>query len=195
MTVTVTKVRSYPREVVLAGSGIRVDMRPLEEGDAHELLQFFLRVPEEDRFYLKEDVTSPEVICNWVHDINWGRVFPLVAIVDGRIVADATLHRRRAPARRHVGEIRIVVDPGYRRQGIGTLLIRELNDIAFDNGLERVVFELVEGKEDEAIEVAQRLGFTRTAVLLDHVKDMEGKPHDLIIMELPLDIWPDWWEF
>ena len=188
---TITEMRTYPREVSLVTTGSRLEVRPLEPGDAQELLEFFLRVPEEDRFYLKEDVTSPEVINEWVRNINHDRVFPLVCVADGQIVADGTLHRPRALARRHIGEIRIVVDPKYRKQGVGTLIITELMDIAYDHRLERVIFQLVEGKQDEAMNIAENIGFTREATLYDHIQDMDGYRYNLVVMEHHLDITPE----
>ena len=74
------------------------------------MLQLFQRIAEEDLYYLKDTVTDTEVIHDWTHNINWERVIPIEAVVGGVIVADATLHRSRVFARRHVAEIR-VVDP------------------------------------------------------------------------------------
>ena len=105
------------------------------------------------------------------------------------------MHRHRAGARRHIGEIRIVVEPEFRNQGLGSLIVRELNDVAYNIGLERVIFELVEDIEQEAIKVAERLGFVKAESLNSFVGDMDGQPHNLVIMDLPLDIWPDWWAF
>ena len=191
----ITVMNTFPKDLVLGRSNTHVTVRPLEQGDAHELLEFFTRVPEDDRFYLKENVTSPDVIGEWVNHIDYERVLPLVALVDGEIVADATLHRTRSMARRHVGEIRVVVDPRFRGQGLGTLITREVIDTAYLYNLDSVVFELVEDKEANAIKVAEKLGFTRIATLPSFVKDMEGQEHSLVVMLLPLDDWLDWWAF
>jgi L-amino acid N-acyltransferase YncA len=192
---TMTPVRTYPKHLTLARSDTSVMVRPLQSGDSPKLQEFFLRVPEEDRFYLKEDVTSPDVVEDWVEHIDYRRVLPLVALVDGDIVADASLHRSRSGARRHIGEIRIVVDPRYRNQGLGTMMLRELVDIAYDNGVESLVFELIEGEEDKAIEVAERMGFTRVATLPRFSKDTEGNEHNVAVMLLPLWDWLEWWAF
>jgi hypothetical protein len=109
---------AYPKENILS-DGTKVVLRPMVSRDEESLLEFFLRVPEEDRYFLKEDVTSPAVIRRWVEFMDYERVLPLLAIVDGDIVADASLHRRRAMGRRHSGEIRIVVDPAYSWEGPG----------------------------------------------------------------------------
>ena len=192
---TITAMRTYPKDVTLGRSDLSLTIRPLQSDDAPELLEFFRRVPEEDRFYLKEEVTSPEVIDRWAKHIDYNRVLPLVALIGGEIVADATLHRSRSKAQRHMGEIRVVVDPRYRNQGLGTLMTREIIDVAYDNALESVVFELVEGKQDDAIKVAERLGFAKVAALPGFFKDLQGKDRKLVVMELPLGDWLEWWAF
>lgn len=184
----------FPKKVLLL-DGTRITLRPMTPEDEGGLTNFFCQVPEADRRYLKEDVTSPEVIARWARQLDYNRALPLLAIDGNRIVADATLHRRRAIARSHVGEVRVVVEPSFRGRGLGTIMLRELIGIAVDAGLERVIFELAADKEAVAIEAAERLGFVRTATLPNQVKDALGRPHDLIIMELPLGKWYEWWQF
>ena len=175
----------YPIEVTLE-DGTSVTIRPLKKEDKVALAQFFLRVPEEDRFYLKENVTAPEVIHQWTEHIDYERVIPLVALVGDRIIADATLHRSRAPARRHVGEIRVVVDPEFRSKGLGSRLIQELTGLAKAAGLDRVYMELVDRREMPAIQTALKLGFQEVAILRGRVRDIYGSLQDLSVMELPL---------
>lgn len=184
--VTATWMSTYPKEAFLPKYSTRVVLRPMNRYDAHDLLTFFLSIPGEDRFYLKEDVTSPIVVTRWAHTLDYDRVLPLLAVVEGEVIADATLHRRRQGARAHVGEIRILVDPRYRYQGLGTLLIKELLDIARMSGLERLVFELAEENQAEAIEMAKSLGFITRATLYRHVRDLHGGYHNLLVMEKDL---------
>jgi len=189
----IPNLEAYPKQIMLL-DGTVVSVRPLEPKDQAALLHFFHRVPEEDRFYLKENVTAPEVIHRWTHEIDFERVLPLVAVnQSGEIIADATLHRSRSPARRHMGELRIVVDPAYREQGLGTRLIRELLDVATDLGLERAIFELVAHREEAAIEAAIRTGFSRVASLKGWVKDIYGNPQELVLLELLLTERRPWW--
>ena len=187
-----TVIRGFPKETELPKSELCIIIRPLDSEDVFHLSDFFERIPEEDRYYLKEDVTSAEVIENWVNHIDYDRVVPLVALVGEEIIADATLHRHRAGARRHIGEVRVVVDPKYRNLGIGSLMVREVVDIAYDNAIDSVIVELVEGREDDAIKVTKRLGFKKVATLKQFVKDMEQKHHDLVVMELKLEDWLQW---
>jgi L-amino acid N-acyltransferase YncA len=181
----------YPKLLLLRDRE-EVAIRPMTPTDEGALLDFFLRLSEEDRFYLKDDVTAPGVIAGWVRDLDYERVLPLLAWQHDRIVGDATLHRRRGGARRHMGEVRVTVDPALRGRGLGTALLHELIDYASQVELDSLVFELIEEAQDEAIAAAQRAGFLVAARLVNHVKDKQGKPHDLLIMGMLLGKWYTW---
>jgi GNAT superfamily N-acetyltransferase len=162
--------------------------------DADALLAFFLCIPDEERFFLKDDVTSPAVIRHWAEHLDYDRALPLLAIVDGEIVADALLVRRRGGFRAHIGEIRVVVDPAYRDRGLGLALTRELVEIAFDADLERVVFELVKDVQSDAIEAATAIGAFPSGVVCDLARDQHGRPRDVAFFSLPLGKWWEWAE-
>ena len=179
-------LRKFPRVATL-NDGQQVTIRPLQSNDDTALHQFFRRVPEEDRFYLNNDVTSPEVIRGFTGNISLDVAIPLVAVSDDKIIADSTLHRSRRASRRHVGELRIVVDPDYRGRGLGARLIDELIQLGIDLGLERLAFELVDRREMPAIQAAKAAGFEEVAVLEGRVRDMYGIMQDLVILELPLE--------
>ena len=183
-------LRRFPSAATLY-DGERVSLRTLEPGDKEALLSFFLRVPEEDRFYLNSDVASPEVIAEFTERIDLDQAIPLVAVTGDRILADATLHRSRRAARRHVGEIRVVVDPEYRRRGLGVRLIHELIQVGRDLDLHSLVFELVTGHQQDAINAAQGAGFEEVAVLSGRVLDIHGSPQDLIVLERTLNAAPE----
>ena len=188
------KLTAYPKDVALRDGTLCV-LKPMTPQDGDALLSFFQRVPGEDRFYLKEDVTDPQVIRRWAQELDYDRALPLLAWANGNVVADGTLHRSRANARRHVGQIRIAVDPEYRARGLGTAILHELAMIANENGLDRLLLEAVAGKEAQAIEAAEHAGFVRVGVLPGHAKDIEGHPLDIVLLEMPLGKWLEWWQF
>ncbi len=179
-------LRRFPLSAALY-DGAEVIIRPLRPDDKAALRRFFLRVPEDDRFYLNNAVTAPEVIREFTDGIDFEQTIPLVAADGDRILADATLHRSRRAARRHVGELRIVVDPEYRGRGLGVRLIHELIQIGRDLGLLRLCFELVDRRELNAIQAAQAAGFERVATLKGRVRDIYGSLQDLVALELSLD--------
>src|SRR3970040_3105660 len=111
-------VGRYPKTIVLK-DGTKVLLREMTRSDREGVYEFFAKIPEEDRKFLKHDVTKKEVIDAWLKDIDYARVFPLLAEVDGKIVADATLHRRSSGGLRHVGGVRVVVFPTYPAKGPG----------------------------------------------------------------------------
>jgi hypothetical protein len=61
MTTIIPNIETYPKHFMLR-DGTAVTLRPLVEEDQARLLEFFRRVSEGERYYLKEKVASPEVI-------------------------------------------------------------------------------------------------------------------------------------
>ena len=182
MTTTTYPIPGYPT-VYLTADGAQMTIRPMVPEDQDALLDFFRGLPPEDRFSLKDDVTDPKIIARWAQTLDYSRVLPLLAFLAGTIVGDGTLHHRRAGARQHLGEVRVVVAPASRNRGVGRGLLHNLIDIAGDKGLQQLLFEVVADTEQAARHTAQVLGFVPVAVLPAHVRDSWGHPHDLIIME------------
>jgi L-amino acid N-acyltransferase YncA len=181
-TTTIYPIAGYPT-IYLTTDGAQMTIRPMVPEDKDELLDFFRRIPPADRFGLKEDVTDPKIIERWALTLDYSRALPLLAILDGQIVGDATLHHRRAGARQHIGEVRVVVDPNYRNRGVGRGLLHKLIDIAGNKGLKKLMFEVIADTEEAARHTAQVLGFVPVAYLPGQVQDAGGHLHDLIIME------------
>jgi len=188
------KLEAFPRTVQLRNSS-SAEFRPMVPADKDKLLEFFLQVPEDDRYFLKDDVTSPKVLDSWAAHLDYDRALPLLAWDGGEIVGDAVLVRSRTGARAHIGEVRVVVHPSWRNRGLGSAMIRQLCDIAADAELEKVVMQMVADREQEAITAAERLGFLRSAVIPEYFLDQRGHRHDLVVMVLPLGKWYEWWTF
>ena len=80
-------------------------IRPLEKEDGPALLSFFTALPEDDRLFLKEDVTKKDVINRWMEELNYDKVLPIVAVKDSAIIGDATLHLNKFGWQKHMAEI------------------------------------------------------------------------------------------
>ncbi len=108
----------------------RVVVRPLQGGDEAALLAFFRKVPLEDRLFMEDDITDPEVIRRWCGDIDPEKAYPLVAVDgSGNIVADGVLRMRKTGWQRHIGEILVTVDRAFQHKGLGSILTRQLHDM------------------------------------------------------------------
>lgn len=169
------------QKVGVLKDGTRVTLRPMVQEDRDGLLDFFRRLDEKDKLFLRSDVRDQSVIDHWVSNIDYQKVFPLLAEVDGRIVADATLHMRKVGWKRHLGNVRVVVSKDFQGRGLGTLLINELVELAEEFGLEKLLAE-IHLQAQVALKVFKHAGFTTKAVFEDLVKDFEGKNSDLVVM-------------
>src|SRR5438270_13221991 len=115
-----------------------MEIRPIEPADAPALSRFFERIPESDRTFLKEDVSDAHVLDDWVQP-GLGRT---IAVDEGDVlgsVAVVPLHGWSS----HVGEIRLVVDPDRRGQGIGSQLARRAVLDAVEMDLKKLVVEVI----------------------------------------------------
>jgi GNAT superfamily N-acetyltransferase len=178
-------VEEFPTEIELRG-GLRCVLRPLQTSDEKAFHQFFLAVPERERLFIKHRVTEPAVIHEWCQHIDLGRNFPLLAIVDDKIVGAATLHQQLGGWRRHVGRVSVLVHPAYRARGLARALISESIEIARRLGLERVEAEFL-AEQEAAIHMFGILGFTELMRLSGYVKDMQATTHDYVLMGLNLE--------
>lgn len=161
--------------------GTVVVLRPMVKDDRDKLMDFFSRVSDHDRQFLRSNVRDPKVIDAWVNHIDYHKVFPLVAELDDRIIGDATLHMRRTGWKRHLGNVRVVVANEYQGRGLGTLLINEIAELAGEFGLEKLVSEIYFNAPG-AIIAFKRAGFGVKAVFEDLVKDLYGNNADMIVM-------------
>jgi ribosomal protein S18 acetylase RimI-like enzyme len=177
-------LEEYPKPIELKG-GFRCEIRPLEPTDEIAFHEFFLAVPTQERMFIKHRVTEPEIIHEWCQGIDLGRNLPLLACLDGQIIADATLHQQLGGWKRHIGRVSVLVHPKFRGRGLARALVLETIGIARQVGLEKVEAEFIGGQET-AIKMFAMLGFTTLARLPDYVKDMEGTPHDYVLMGLSL---------
>lgn len=170
----------FPKPVKL-GDGTRVILRPLIPQDEPALVEFFKAVPDEDLLYLRDNVRDPQVIKHWCQNLDYEATLPLIADLEGKIVGDATLHQEKRGWKCHIGTVRVVIHPQYRARGLATLLVGEICQIAIDIGLVKLDAEFM-AEQSRPIAVFEKLGFVNMAVLPQHVRDVKGEGHDLVIM-------------
>ena len=177
-------LQKFPKDAKLK-DGSKCKLRTLKKDDEKIFHEFFLAVPEHERMFIKHRVTELAVVRDWCQNIDLGRNLPLLAVLDGKIVADATLHQDLGGWKRHIGRVSVLVHPNFRGRGLAKTLITEIVDIARNTGLEKVEAEFIGGQE-AAIKMFAMLGFSNLLRLEDYVKDMQAISHDYVLMGLDL---------
>ena len=178
------ELQKYPKEMKLK-DGSKSRLRPLRKDDEKNFHEFFLAVPEAERMFIKHRVTEPQVIRDWCQSIDLGRNLPLLAVMEGKIIGDATLHQQLGGWKRHIGRVSVLVHPKYRGRGLAKALVAEIVDIARAVGLEKVEAEFI-GEQEAAMHMFAMLGFSNLLRLDDYVKDMQAITHDYVLMGLNL---------
>ncbi|MGE0600031.1 MAG: N-acetyltransferase family protein [Dehalococcoidia bacterium] len=179
---------SYPRVITLR-DGTELVLRAPEAGDSEALLRFFQGLPATDTHFMKDDVLNPETIARWLERPDGERSLVLLGFAGERVVADAALIRQRGAARHHLAELRVNISPDFQGRGLGTLLIRELADRAWDAEIEVLEFQLVQGFQDAAIEAVRGVGAFHAGTLKDYLRDPRSEPCSLAFYQLPLGAW------
>ena len=174
----------YPQEAALR-DGRRVLLRPFAARDVDALYDFFHRMPVEYRRFAWDNVDNRSLIETWGREVDYGKVFPLLALDNQRIVADATLHTRKGGPLRLVGRIKWMIDPQFRGAGMGTVLVQQLINIARERGLRHVNAMLISDLEADAVKTLQELGFT-SYVQPAYGTDPDGNQHDMTKLILKL---------
>ena len=174
----------YPHEAVLR-DGRRVTLRPFTAGDVDALHEFFVKLPVEYRRFAWDHVEDRRVVEEFGRELDYAKAFPLLVMANGKIIADATLHRRKSGPLRMVGRVKWMIDPEWRGVGLGTLLVNQFIGIARENGLKHLNCMLISDLEGDAIRVLSELGF-RQYPIEDYGNDPDGNAHDMTLMVLPL---------
>jgi ribosomal protein S18 acetylase RimI-like enzyme len=177
-------LQKFPKTLKMKdGSSCKV--RPLRKDDEKAFHEFFLSVPAQERMFIKHRVTEPDIIRDWCRNIDLGRNLPLLAVSEGRIIGDTTLHQQLGGWKRHIGRISTLVHPQFRGRGLASALVSEVVDLARQLGLEKVEAEFI-GEQEAAIKMFALLGFSNLLRLENYVKDMQAIPHDYVLMGLDL---------
>lgn len=174
------KPRGLPHQKLLR-DGSTATIRVQQTTDAKALLDFYRALPEQDRIFLDDDVTSADWIDRFIHRSDFQKVYPIVAEAGGAIQGHAWLIRAHHGWLSHVGQLRLAVARDYQRRGLGSALVKDILCLAVDLGLEMMTARVMENQAG-ALKMFERLGFIREATLKGMVKDVNGRRRNMIIL-------------
>src|SRR5437763_355736 len=94
MTRSSNMLEGYPKEI-MSKDGTPILLRPLALEDEQHLSEFFARIPEDERWFLRDNVADPAVMNVWIKNVDYDRILPVVAVrqEDNTIVANVRLRR------------------------------------------------------------------------------------------------------
>jgi RimJ/RimL family protein N-acetyltransferase len=177
--INMSETRSYPRHAKTDAGDI--EFRLMSRADEAAVLTFAQKLPTHDLLFLPRNISQPKVLSAWINEIERGQIKSLLAVKDGIVVGCGTLVRDPHSWSPHVGEIRMVVSLDVRGQGVGRALSQETFALALGAGLEKLSVQMTVDQQ-AAIALFESLGFKAEALLRDHVRDVEGKKHDIVVL-------------
>lgn len=185
-----TILRDIRKKVTLR-DGRTITVRRMQADDVQRSYEFFCALPADDRKYLRVDVTRRDLVERRTLETDERRTVRVVAEHDGEIVADGTLELEGHGWGNNVAEVRLIVASSWQRLGLGTVMARELFNLASQHRVDRIVARLMRPQAG-AHRIFKRLGFHEEFLIPEHVRDQSGAWQDLIIMRCPLeDLWQD----
>jgi RimJ/RimL family protein N-acetyltransferase len=174
-----SETRSYPRHVKTDAGDI--EFRLMARSDEAAVLEFAQKLPTHDLLFLPRNISQPKVLSAWINEIERGAITSLLAVRADKVVGCGTLVRDPHSWSPHVGEIRMVVSPDVRGQGVGRALSQETFAIALGADLGKLSVQMTVDQQ-AAIALFESLGFKAEALLRDHVRDIDGKTHDIVVL-------------
>jgi L-amino acid N-acyltransferase YncA len=177
-------VKETYRRLVTLGDGARILFRPLVAGDAEDFSQLYAVAQADDLLWLSENFADQDWVRTWITDLDYTQIVPLIAVINGRIVGDATV-RRRGGAYNHIGDVRIFLAKDFRRRGLGTAMLETLIELSRKGGMHWLQAEVF-ANTPKAIRAFQSLGFQQVCMLEDHFMLPDGHTEDVVIMRIRL---------
>lgn len=179
-TKTLEAFKNYPLHVDLKGRKYLI--RQLQATDGEAIMKFASNLPPHDLLYMRRDITTEAGVKRWLTGVDEERIHSVIAEnAEGDMVGYSTIHQDDLEWTQHVADLRVTVSTTERGSGLGRLLIREAFNIALSLDVRRVTASMTTDQVASR-NLFQELGFKNEALLKDHVRDREGKLHDLLIM-------------
>jgi len=166
--------------------GSEVIIRPMRADDVDRSLAFFESLSEQDRAYLRVDVTQREVVEQRIAARASGAVKRLIALAGEQIVADGALELAGEGWRAHLCELRLIVATSHQRKGLGMVMGRELYALGASQKVEEIVVKMMR-PQSAARAIFEQLGFVEHAAIADYVQDRAGGRQDLLVMRCDLE--------
>lgn len=152
------------------------EVRPLTAEHRRAAEEFAAKIPHGEKGFIDRSLLSQVSVASWTQRTAARRTG---AFIGGDMVAIMTVNPQPGWMNK-VGELRLVVLPEARGQGLATALADRAVEVAKEMELNKLYVEILESLQ-RVTEMFVRIGFEREAVLRNHVIDGEGRAGNLCI--------------
>jgi hypothetical protein len=92
-------MKDYPKAIVTR-DGTSVLLRPVVPSDEEALRTFFASIPQEERWFLRENLSDPQLLHQWIEALDYDYALPIIAVRedDGTIVSIEALRSNLNPS-------------------------------------------------------------------------------------------------
>jgi len=98
----------------------------------------------------------------------------LVALNDSnKIIGECEVIRYKSPKVSHVGTLGIAIHPSYQKLGLGTALVKLMEELAKKEGIKKIELSVIEGNIG-AMKLFKNLGYFEEGVRLNKFRHSEG---------------------
>jgi L-amino acid N-acyltransferase YncA len=157
--------------------------------DLPEILEVVNDVIREGKYFFDNEPYTPKGQLTWFERaIKTGILrqdFFLIARVDGKVIGGAIVQpppQAQTTNRAHLAQYDIFISKNFRNLGLGTLLTKELIEIAKQHGIEALHLSVYASNE-RAFHVYEKCGFKVAGRLTRGIKFSDGTYTDEVLME------------
>ena len=156
--------------------------------DGPAIARFAAAMPPRDLLFLARDIREPKVLEAWLAAQEQGQIASLIAVAandagGGEVVATIAALSDRLSWSPHVWDIRLLVAPQWRGQGLGRRLLDQAITAAVAGGAAKLTARMTPDQAG-AITLFEECGFRAEALLRDQLRAADGSLHDLAVLAL-----------
>jgi RimJ/RimL family protein N-acetyltransferase len=163
--------------------GKAITVRAPTRADLPALAAFAAAMPAHDLLFLARDIRQPKVLDAWLGNQESGQIASLIAIDGDAVVATVAALSDRYSWSPHVWDIRLLVGPTMRNQGLGRSLLDAAVTAATSAGATKLTARMTPDQAG-AITLFEECGFRAEALLNGQVRDADGTMHDLAVLAM-----------
>ena len=159
--------------------------------DAADILQALRIVGRETPYLVMDEkgmeMTPEEMSENLANLYESPNNVLMVALADGKVIGTASVKASAKKRMEHIGEIGISILKDYWGFGLGSLMMEELIEWAQESEMIRRLELTVQHRNQRAVHVYEKIGFTTEAIMPRGAKTDDGEFLDVHLMSMMID--------